>query len=54
MEAAEEACSFEFSTRVLRDFSYSVFRRNAAKLFRVISDMAIVDQIFDMQVISNS
>ncbi|KAJ6722796.1 CYTOCHROME P450 FAMILY 704 SUBFAMILY A POLYPEPTIDE 1 [Salix koriyanagi] len=41
--------SFEFSTRVLRDFSCSVFRRNAAKLVRVISKMAIVDQIFDMQ-----
>ncbi|KAJ6722787.1 CYTOCHROME P450 FAMILY 704 SUBFAMILY A POLYPEPTIDE 1 [Salix koriyanagi] len=41
--------SFEFSTRVLRDFSCSVFRRNAAKLVRVISEMAIVDQIFDMQ-----
>ncbi|KAJ6328489.1 hypothetical protein OIU77_010224 [Salix suchowensis] len=41
--------SYEFSTRVLRDFSCSVFRRNAAKLVRVISEMAIVDQIFDMQ-----
>ncbi|KAG5142185.1 hypothetical protein JHK82_017880 [Glycine max] len=30
--------SFEFSTRVLRDFSCSVFRRNAAKLVRVISE----------------
>uniref|UniRef100_A0A6N2MY13 Uncharacterized protein n=1 Tax=Salix viminalis TaxID=40686 RepID=A0A6N2MY13_SALVM len=41
--------SFEFSTRVLRDFSCSVFRRNAAKLVRVISKMATADQIFDMQ-----
>lgn len=41
--------SFEFSTRVLRDFSCSVFRRNAAKLVRVVSEMAIADQIFDMQ-----
>ncbi|KAJ6722788.1 CYTOCHROME P450 FAMILY 704 SUBFAMILY A POLYPEPTIDE 1 [Salix koriyanagi] len=42
--------SFTFSTRVLRDFSCSVFRRNAAKLVRNITEMAIVDQIFDMQV----
>ncbi|KAB5527001.1 hypothetical protein DKX38_020848 [Salix brachista] len=41
--------SFEFSKRVLRDFSCSVFRRNASKLVRVISEMAIGDQIFDMQ-----
>ncbi|KAL9385567.1 hypothetical protein Peur_022577 [Populus x canadensis] len=41
--------SFEFSTRVLRDFSCSVFRRNAAKLVRVVSETAIADQIFDMQ-----
>ncbi|KAJ6328492.1 hypothetical protein OIU77_010226 [Salix suchowensis] len=41
--------SFTFSTRVLRDFSCSVFRRNAAKLVRNITEMAIVDQIFDMQ-----
>ncbi|KAH8488502.1 hypothetical protein Peur_059810 [Populus x canadensis] len=41
--------SFEFSTRVLRDFSCSVFRRNAAKLVRVVSEMAIAGQIFDMQ-----
>lgn len=46
--------SFTFSTRVLRDFSCSVFRRNAAKLVRVISEMAIVDQIFDMQVSSST
>ncbi|KAJ4841597.1 hypothetical protein Tsubulata_044636, partial [Turnera subulata] len=41
--------SFEFSTRVLRDFSSAVFRRNAAKLVRVISDIAIAGQVFDMQ-----
>uniref|UniRef100_A0A6N2MSB1 Cytochrome P450 n=1 Tax=Salix viminalis TaxID=40686 RepID=A0A6N2MSB1_SALVM len=46
--------SFEFSTRILRDFSCSVFRRNAAKLVRVISEMAIVDQIFDMQAFDDS
>ncbi|KAJ4848490.1 hypothetical protein Tsubulata_003361, partial [Turnera subulata] len=41
--------SFEFSTRVLRDFSSAVFRTNAAKLVRVISDIAIAGQVFDMQ-----
>ncbi|OVA20921.1 Cytochrome P450 [Macleaya cordata] len=30
--------SYEFSTKVLRDFSSAVFRRNAAKLARIISD----------------
>ncbi|XP_027337405.1 cytochrome P450 704C1-like [Abrus precatorius] len=41
--------SYEFSTRVLRDFSCSVFRRNAAKLVRVISEFSHEDQVFDMQ-----
>ncbi|KAJ8900290.1 hypothetical protein K2173_024930 [Erythroxylum novogranatense] len=41
--------SFEFSTRVLRDFSCAVFRRNAAKLVRVILQITIADQAFDMQ-----
>lgn len=42
--------SYEFSTRVLRDFSCSVFRRNAAKLVRIISEFSHQDQVFDMQV----
>ncbi|KAK7294228.1 hypothetical protein RJT34_17115 [Clitoria ternatea] len=41
--------SYEFSTRVLRDFSCSVFRRNAAKLIRVISEFSHQAQVFDMQ-----
>lgn len=41
--------SYEFSTRVLRDFSCSVFRRNAAKLVRVISEFYQQGQTFDMQ-----
>ncbi|KAF5732971.1 cytochrome P450 704C1-like protein [Tripterygium wilfordii] len=41
--------SFEFSTRVLRDFSCSVFRTNAAKLVRVVSNLAIAGQSFDIQ-----
>lgn len=42
--------SFEFSTRVLRDFSCSIFRRNAAKLVRVVSRFSVADRVFDMQV----
>ncbi|KDP28728.1 hypothetical protein JCGZ_14499 [Jatropha curcas] len=41
--------SFEFSARVLRDFSCSVFRKNATKLVGSISSVAIADQVFDMQ-----
>ncbi|CAN6729151.1 unnamed protein product [Malus baccata var. baccata] len=41
--------SFEFLTRVLRDFSCSVFRRNFAKLVRVVSEILGSKQSFDMQ-----
>ncbi|TXG62724.1 hypothetical protein EZV62_009718 [Acer yangbiense] len=41
--------SFEFSTRVLRDFSCDVFRRNAAKLVNAISEFAVAGRVFDMQ-----
>ncbi|KAK8522012.1 hypothetical protein V6N13_022075 [Hibiscus sabdariffa] len=41
--------SFEFSTRVLRDFSCSVFRQNAAKLVRNMWELAVLGQAFDMQ-----
>ncbi|XP_022636104.1 cytochrome P450 704C1-like [Vigna radiata var. radiata] len=41
--------SYEFSTRVLRDFSCSVFRRNATKLVRIISELSHQGQVFDMQ-----
>ncbi|XP_044494639.1 cytochrome P450 704C1-like [Mangifera indica] len=41
--------SYEFSTRVLRDFSCHVFRRNAAKLVKVVSQFAIAGQVLDMQ-----
>ncbi|KAL5539956.1 hypothetical protein UlMin_043879, partial [Ulmus minor] len=41
--------SFEFSKRVLRDYSSSVFRRNAAKLVRAILGFSITGQVFDMQ-----
>ncbi|XP_008232704.1 PREDICTED: cytochrome P450 704C1 [Prunus mume] len=41
--------SFEFSTRVLRDFSCSVFRRNAAKLVRAVFEISGATKSFDMQ-----
>ncbi|KAJ6851238.1 cytochrome P450 704C1-like isoform X1 [Iris pallida] len=41
--------SYEFSTRVLRDFSSSVFRVNGAKLAKVISEAASSSTVFDMQ-----
>ena len=42
--------SYEFSTRVLRDFSCSVFRRNAAKLVKVMSEFSHEGLVFDLQV----
>ncbi|KAL8495445.1 hypothetical protein ACS0TY_019550 [Phlomoides rotata] len=41
--------SFEFSTRVLRDFSCSVFRRKAAKLVGKIHQICKKNQVFDVQ-----
>ncbi|CAN6562702.1 unnamed protein product [Malus baccata var. baccata] len=41
--------SFEFSTRVLRDASCSVFRRNVAKLVRVVFGISSSEGVFDMQ-----
>lgn len=41
--------SFEFSTRVLRDFSCAVFRTNAAKLVKVVSGFAVAGRVLDMQ-----
>jgi cytochrome P450 len=45
-----KVASYEFSTRVLRDFSCSVFRNNAAKLVKVISQFSQEGLVFDMQV----
>lgn len=42
--------SFEFSTRVLRDFSCVVFRGSAAKLVRNISLFAKANDTFDIHV----
>ncbi|KAJ7962248.1 putative Cytochrome P450 [Quillaja saponaria] len=41
--------SYEFSTRVLREYSCSMFRSNSAKLIRVISGFADFRLVFDMQ-----
>ncbi|XP_019100639.1 PREDICTED: cytochrome P450 704C1-like [Camelina sativa] len=41
--------SFEFSTRVLRDFSCSVFRRNASKLVGFVTEFALSREAFDAQ-----
>ncbi|KAI6702639.1 hypothetical protein NL676_011775 [Syzygium grande] len=41
--------SYEFSTKVLRDFSSVVFQRNAAKLANILSEAASTNQIIDIQ-----
>ncbi|KAI3817938.1 hypothetical protein L1987_11739 [Smallanthus sonchifolius] len=41
--------SFEFSTKVLRDFSTAVFRSNTAKLVEKVSDLAVDMQIISLQ-----
>lgn len=42
--------SSEFSTRVLRDFSCAVFRKNAAKLVGIVSEFVKINEVFDVQV----
>lgn len=42
--------SVEFSTRVLRDFSCAVFRTKAAKVARIVSHFAMVNEVFDIHV----
>ncbi|KAL7203645.1 hypothetical protein ACSBR2_016834 [Camellia fascicularis] len=41
--------SFEFSTRVLRDFSCDVFRKNAAKLVKTVFELSVANRVFDVQ-----
>ncbi|GAB4844394.1 hypothetical protein Ancab_037758 [Ancistrocladus abbreviatus] len=41
--------SYEFSTRVLRDFSSTTFRENAVKLAHVLAGASRSNQIFDIQ-----
>lgn len=45
--------SFEFSTRVLREFSCSVFRENAAKLISTVQELSKKNQAFDVQVMNH-
>lgn len=42
--------SFEFSARVLRDFSCKVFRKGATKLVSKVFEFSTANQNFDMQV----
>ncbi|KAF8028236.1 hypothetical protein BT93_E0981 [Corymbia citriodora subsp. variegata] len=44
-----KVASFEFATRVLRDFSCCVFRKNAAKLVKVLEESSAASEGFDMQ-----
>ncbi|KAF8028239.1 hypothetical protein BT93_E0983 [Corymbia citriodora subsp. variegata] len=44
-----KVASFEFATRVLRDFSCRVFRKNAAKLVKVVDELSAAADGFDMQ-----
>ncbi|XP_030517155.1 cytochrome P450 704C1-like [Rhodamnia argentea] len=44
-----KVASFEFATRVLRDFSCRVFRKNAAKLVKVVEELSAASDGFDMQ-----
>ncbi|XP_055817338.1 cytochrome P450 704C1 isoform X2 [Solanum dulcamara] len=41
--------SFEFSARVLRDFSCKVFRKGATKLVSKVFEFSLANQVFDMQ-----
>ncbi|XP_048132560.1 cytochrome P450 704C1-like isoform X1 [Rhodamnia argentea] len=44
-----KVASFEFATRVLRDFSCRMFRKNAAKLVKVVEELSVASEGFDMQ-----
>ncbi|XP_030474405.2 cytochrome P450 704C1-like [Syzygium oleosum] len=44
-----KVASFEFATRVLRDFSCCVFRKNSAKLVKVVEELSAASEGFDMQ-----
>ncbi|XVF73356.1 hypothetical protein PTKIN_Ptkin12aG0195000 [Pterospermum kingtungense] len=41
--------SYEFSTRAVKDISFSVFRRNAAKMVREVSEYAMSGQVIEFQ-----
>lgn len=42
--------SHEFSTRVLRDFSSVIFKKNAAKVAKILSEIAKNNKTIDIQV----
>lgn len=42
--------SYEFSTKILRDFSTAVFKANAVKLARIVSEAAASNQSIEIQV----
>ncbi|GKV16319.1 hypothetical protein SLEP1_g26977 [Rubroshorea leprosula] len=44
-----KASSYEFSTRTLREFSSVVFKKNAAKLTKVVSEAAASNKCIDVQ-----
>jgi len=45
-----KAASYQFSTKMLRDYSNSAFKSNALKLAEIVSEAAISNNIIDMQV----
>ncbi|KAI4347460.1 hypothetical protein L6164_008272 [Bauhinia variegata] len=44
-----KAASYQFSTKLLKDFSSSVFKSNAVKLAGIVSSAAISNQIFEIK-----
>ncbi|KAL3521467.1 hypothetical protein ACH5RR_019616 [Cinchona calisaya] len=44
-----KASSYEFSTKVLRDFSSGIFKTNASKLARIVSEAVSSNQTMDIQ-----
>ena len=42
--------SYEFSTKVLRDYSSVVFKTNASLLCQLVSEAATLNQMIDIQV----
>lgn len=42
--------SYEFSTKVLRDYSSVIFQKNAVKVARILSEIATTSKKIDIQV----
>ena len=45
-----KAASYQFSTKMLRDFSSSVFKSNAVKLAGIVSEAATSNNTIELQV----